>query len=459
MRMAGWPNDGGRMRKSAAIGWLAIWLSLAMPVDGLNNSARADEPFRSPDDRPRVDPKQMEKLGIQIFESQRIKLFTDIEPEIAKTLPPLVDQAFVAWEEYFGKLPPAEDGSDWQINGYLMKDKSTFEKAGLLTANLLEQFHGRQIGYQFWMPEQSQDYYRRHLLLHEATHAYMLSVRNLKLPVSYLEGIAEHFGTHRLIDGKLQTRLMPSNRADFRGHGRLFLMNRDVRQRGIPELLEVLGYPNADFQTRNETYAWAWGATLFLDQHPRTRERFRKMAKSLTDPLAWRTLEQELKPDWPEIATEWTLFAADASEGFDFERMAIEFHDGQPLTKLQRTGVRADRGWQSSGILVEKGCRYELTATGQFTLAEKPKPWVSEADGITFRYHNRRPLGQLLATIQPLKKDEIAAREPMLDVKPLGNSSIFEAARSGTLYLRLNEHPGELADNRGSVAVEIREAK
>ena len=443
--------------KRTAIGWLAIVLSLAMPVDGRNNSTRADEPFRSPDDRPRVDPQQLEKLGIRIYESQRIKLFTDIAPEIAKTLPPLVDQAFVAWEEYFGNLPPAEDGSDWQINGYLMQDKTKFEKGGLLTANLLDQFHGRQIGYQFWMPDQPQDYYRRHLLLHEATHAYMLSIRNLKLPVAYLEGIAEHFGTHRLVDGKLQTRLMPSNRADFRGHGRLFLMSRDVRQRGIPELLDVHGYQNADFQTRNESYAWAWGATLFLDQHPRTRERFRQLAKSLTDPLAWQKLEVELKPDWPEIATEWMLFATEASEGFDFERTAIEFRDGQPLTKPQRSDVRADRGWQSSGTLVEKGHRYELNATGQFTLADKPKPWVSEADGITFRYHNGRPLGKLLATVRPLQKDEDAAGEPMLDVQSLGNSSSFKAVRSGTLYLRLNDHPGELADNRGNVAVEIRE--
>ena len=447
------------MMRTASIGCLAIWLSLAVLADGPKSATKADEPFRSPDDRPRVDSQQMEKLGIRIFESPRIKLFTDIEPAIAKTLPPLIDQAFVAWEEYFGKLPPAEDGSDWQINGYLMQNKTLFEKAGLLKANLLDQFHGRQIGYQFWMPDQPQDYYRRHLLLHEATHAYMLSVRNLKLPVAYLEGVAEHFGTHRLIDDKLQTRLMPSKQADFRGHGRLFLMNRDVRQRGIPELLDVQGYQNEDFQTRNETYAWAWGATLFLDQHPRTRERFRQMAKSLTDPLAWHKLELELKPDWPQIATEWTLFAADAAEGFDFERTAIDFRKGEPLTKSQRTKVRADRGWQSSGVLVEKGHRYELSATGQFTLAEKPKPWVSEADGITFRYHNSRPLGQLLATIRPLKKDEDDVREPMLDVQPLGNSSSFEAARSGTLYLRLNDHPGELTDNRGTVTVEIREAK
>ena len=160
----------------------------------------------------------------------------------------------------------------------------------------------------------------------------------------------------------------------------------------------------------------------------------------------------------PEIVTEWNLFAADAWEGFDFLKSAIEFHEGQPLTKPQRAEIHADRGWQSSRVLVEKGRRYELVATGQFTLAEKPKPWVSEADGITFRYHNGRPLGQLLVSTRPAKSAD-NEREPMLDVKPFGNTSSFEASRTGTLYLRLNDHPAELVDNRGSVTVEISESK
>ena len=241
-------------------------------------------------------------------------------------------------------------------------------------------------------------------------------------------------------------------------HDRLFLIRRDVRQRGIAELLDINAWKPASFESFNESYAWAWGACVFLDQHPRTRDRFRKLAKSLTDPLACKTFESELQTDLPEIATEWNLFAADAWEGFDFQQSAIEFREGQPLTKPQRIEIRADRGWQSSGVSVEKDRRYEISATGQFTLAEKPKPWVSEADGITFRYHNGRPLGQLRATIRPTKKAD-NEREPMLYVKPLGNTSNFEAPRTGTLYLRLNDHPGELADNRGSVTVEVREAK
>lgn len=446
--------------KPAAMLVLSVVLLSRLVLADQPDKAKTDELFRERDDRPvqTVTVEQLKKLGIEVFESKRLKLFSDIDPVIAKTLPPLVDQAYVAWEEYFGKLPPARDESEFQINGYLMKDKSKFQEAGLLRADLPDQFHGRQVGYQFWMMDQPQDYYRRHLLLHEATHAFMQAIPHLDVPYSYLEGMAEHFGTHQLVDGKLQMRLMPFNRSEFRGHDRLFLMRREVRQRGISELLDISEWKPANFQFFSESYAWAWGSCVFFDQHPRTRERFRKMAKSLTNPLASKTFEIELQPDLPEILTEWNLFAADAWEGFDFQKSAIEFHAGQTLTKPQRTEIRADRGWQSSSVSVEKGRRYELVAAGQFTLAEKPKPWISEADGITFRYHNGRPLGQLLATIRPaMKADD--EREPMLDVKPLGNTSSFEATRTGTLYLRLNDHPGELAENRGSVTVEIREAK
>ncbi|MFM9963830.1 MAG: hypothetical protein ACKV2Q_21680 [Planctomycetaceae bacterium] len=448
------------MKRLAVLSWLMLWWPCGLEADEPVQSKGSVGLFRLPDDRLPVPAsvEQLKKLGIEVFESKRLKLYTDIDAKVAKTLPPLIDQAYVGWEEYFGKLPPARDGAEFQINGYLIEDRKKFESAGLLLNNLPEQFHGRQVGYQFWMMNQTQDYYRRHLLLHEATHAFMQALPHLDVPYSYLEGMAEHFGTHQLVDGKLQMRLMPFNRLEFRGHDRLFLMRRDFRKDGSPKLLDISEWPPANFQLFNESYAWAWGSNVFFDQHPRTRERFRKLARSLTDPLAWETFENELKSDLPEIVTEWNLFAADAWEGFDFQRSAIEFQAGLSLTKPQRFEIRADRGWQSSRVLVEKGRRYELFATGQFTLAEKPKPWVSEAEGITFRYHNGRPLGQLLTAIRP-KTNEDAKREPMLDVKSLGNRSSFEAPRSGTLYLRLNDHPGELADNRGSVSVEVREVK
>ena len=43
----------------------------------------------------------------------------------------------------------------------------------------------------------------------------------------------------------------------------------------------------------------------------------------------------------------------------------------------------------------------------------------------------------------------------MLREVALGNQAVFEAVNSGTLYLRINDDWGELADNRGSLSVTV----
>lgn len=421
---------------------------------------------RPADDRPRVDAAQLKPLGIEVYESRRLRLFSDIDTDAAKALPPIADQAFDELEKYFGPLPPAADQSEFQVNAYLIKDKTPFEKVGLLKDELKDQHHGRQVGYQLWLTEQPHEYYRRHLLIHEFTHAYMQAVPRMNVPLAYLEGMAEHFGTHHQDKtGRYEWRVVPRNRADYRGHDRLFLMRSDALRRDIPTPQDIFGWPAANFRLFNESYAWAWGLCLFLDKHPRTCERFHKLATSLSDPSAWKNFQTQWEADAAEIQTEWHLFALDAWEGFDFDRMAIDFRPGKMLSDLggdegksARAEIQSNRGWQSSGVLVEKGRRYRVTASGQFTLADKPKPWVSEANGISFRYHNGRPLGRLLGVVHAAASDE-NRHAALKQIFSLGANGELEPPATGTLYLRLNDHPGELADNTGSATVEIREAK
>ena len=47
----------------------------------------------------------------------------------------------------------------------------------------------------------------------------------------------------------------------------------------------------------------------------------------------------------------------------------------------------------------------------------------------------------------------------MLRVTPIGRSRRFVAAQTGTLYFRLNDSWSRLADNSGTVAVEVRQIK
>ena len=117
--------------------------------------------------------------------------------------------------------------------------------------------------------------------------------------------------------------------------------------------------------------------------------------------------------------------------------------------------MAAERGWQATGVRVEKGRGLRVVADGRFTLARKPKPWISTAAGISFRYHAGLPLGRLVGVVQP---DRVTSDTPPRVVS-LGTDGRLLPKTSGTLFLRLNDFLSELADNTGMVTVEIRNPK
>jgi len=116
--------------------------------------------------------------------------------------------------------------------------------------------------------------------------------------------------------------------------------------------------------------------------------------------------------------------------------------------------VAADRGWQSSGARLEAGRRYSLVAKGRCQLADQPKTWWSEPGGVTIEYYHGQPLGILLAAVRP---DDQDPRQSTPLVKPIvvGLTTAIEPSQSGTLFLRINDSAGKLADNAGSLQVKI----
>lgn len=431
----------------------------------LTSSSSGHPPAQTPVYRPlyprrEVSDDHLEKYGLTRIRLKHLDLITDLTPDVYEPLLPLPDAMLTTWEEFFGRLPPSEDKSEYRVTGYLMRDRELFLAAGLIKENTLLSYHGRQIGAEFWLNDQSWPYYRRHLLLHEATHAYMrhLPGEAIDLPLWYLEGMAEMLATHRLsADGSVEFNVMPEDRSRFVGLERIAIVQRDVKENGVRPL-SAITILNAEDFTRVESYAWCWALCRFLDSHPKYRDRFRKIARELVTVPFRQNMADLYAPDMHQLQTEWLLFAAGIEHGFDFERAQIDFIDGTPLVGQAQTTIDSARGWQSAGVQVQAGKRYLITATGRFTLADQPKPWVSEANGVSIRYARGRPLGQLQASVLATDVGGSPAGASMLREVALGNESFFEAADSGTLYLRINDHWGELADNRGSLQVTIQEA-
>jgi len=422
----------------------------------------ASEPdvlYRPDDQRPMHDRDQLASVGIHCYESKRIRLYTDIEPDIARTLPPLVDQLYDALVEYFGPLPPDRQRTEFQVTGYLIRDEELFREQSLMQG-LPILYHGKHVANRFWMREQQHDYYRRHLLLHECTHCWMTFMPGMVPPVWYMEGMAEHFGTHRLRDdGTAEFRIMPTKEDDMEGWGRIESIRADYAAGRALTLNGVCELPHDAF-FQPQAYAWSWALCHFLDSHPRYHKRFRELGQHLYDGQFTSELREAFAADQRELATEWTLFESQVQPDYDTQSAAIDFQAGRLLSEeqSQTVTISANRGWQDIGVRVEPGMDVEVTATGCFTLADNPKPWVSEPQGISVRYFQGQPLGKLMACVvaDPSEAAPATVGTHALQTIPIGRNGTFRAAVAGRLLFRLNDTWDALRDNTGSVEITTR---
>jgi hypothetical protein len=246
--------------------------------------------------------------------------------------------------------------------------------------------------------------------------------------------------------------VFPSRPEDTRSWGRVNLVRKSVAESRLLPLAEVMAYgPRAYLET--EPYGWCWAATAFLDGHPRYREQFRKLPDELRGKEFNRRVRAIFADDWRELNDEWQVFAGGIEYGYDLRRNAIEFTVGRPLpADGKKVTIRADSGWQSSGVRLEAGVSYRLAAAGRYQLAAGPPVWWCEPNGVTIRYWHGHPLGQLFAAV---RHDDPEAPNGLLQPAVVGLETELTPTKSGTLYFRINDSPAELADNAGTLEVNV----
>ncbi len=380
-----------------------------------------------------------------------LALQTDIPPDQSiESLVRTFDAAFPAWCDWFEISPEAHQR--WRMNGYLMRDKERFLRSGDLPASLPDFANGYSRGHELWCHDQTSEEYRRHLLLHEGVHGFMETVAKSHGPPWYLEGLAELLALHRWNGKSLEVGTIPKSPAEVPRWGRIEMIQDAVRRQAALTSRQVfhLG-PNAHLQV--EAYAWSWAMAAFLEADPNFRERFRELPRQ-TRREDWRksfeAFQQELQP---LLEPAWNVFIHDLDYGYDFQRNALEFAPGTPIKPNQTASfeISVERGWQNSGVQVRKGETYQLQARGRFQIAQEPTTWWCEPPGVTIHYYRGRPLGQLLAAVLPDHK-----ATPSWAPFAVGEQHEWRVKTTGTLYLRINESPGKLADNRGSIEVTLR---
>lgn len=435
--------------------WLA---SLALLCTLMAGTARGQSRPAAQWPPPRtLDAERFQRADLRIVDGQHLRLVTDLPSSPAiDELPRVVDAAIDQWAEYFEV--PSEELADWKVQAYLIGKREPFDVLGLMPKGHDEFPHGLSMGYEVWLHEQPSDYYRRHLLLHEVTHSFMSTLLGGCGPGWYMEGIAEMFGTHDwdAATGKLQLAAMPANRETVPMWGRIKALRdayADDRALNVPAVMQI---DNREILA-DASYAWVWALAKWLDAHPRYRDRFRKLKDQVLSDGFNDLLRKAYADDWNDLQLEWQQFIATIDYGYDIERAALVFAAEKALPSSgDEISVAVDRGWQSTGYRVEAGRPYELTATGRYVIGREPDgtPWPCEANGITLDYHAGRPLGILLAAIDP-GGDSTDRAQAYVEPIVVGSRTKFTAQHDGTLWLRVNDSPAQLAENDGEVRVRV----
>ncbi|QDU54862.1 hypothetical protein [Aeoliella mucimassa] len=411
-----------------------------------------------------IDKSQLVRQGFRVLEGKHITLVTDLPSSVVvDELPTVVDAAVPLLAERF----QVDDRRvrDWHVLAMLIGHREKFDAAGLMPRGNEEFPNGLSIGYELWVNDQSSDYYRRHLLVHEVVHSFMATQLGACGPAWYMEGMAELLGTHRWDSqtGKLEIGVMPTDRNAVPMWGRTKLVRDAIDEHRMLPIVSVLKIDNSK-PMGVESYAWVWSLAKFLDAHPRYSERFRRLQSHTLDPEFDQRFFKTYAADWSDLETEWRVFTAGLDYNYDVAREAIEFPQNrsqlQSLDTPSRVQVAADRGWQATNLVLEAGRTYELKAGGRFVIGAEPDgtPWTCEPGGITLSYHAGQPLGKLLAVVdpRPIGDGSASATSAFVTPTPVGLSGQLAPSQSGVLYLRLNDSPGELGDNHGDATVSIR---
>lgn len=435
---------------------------VATPAAAIQSSGAADP------DRVVIDADRIAAVGIQSIEGKHLTLFTDARDRSdMEELVAAFDRAVLQWCEYFSVDPSM--AANWKVRAFLMADPARFQAAGLIPPHLPKFLAGYALGDDIWFYPQPGNYYTRHLLLHEGTHAFMTRFLGSSGPAWYSEGMAEWLGLHRWQDGQLTLGYAVKDRRETEYWGRVKIIRDDLQSNNAMTLDEVLHIDPAAF-LKVRSYAWAWAACEFLMNHPATSASFAKLQRHVdSSPRDFlRRLWQPVRDsDRDILQQDWNLFIHELDYGYSVagsllaDADLLESADGDV-----RFRVSSQRGWQRASIQVNKGDRLEVSGSGEFEIrpavtasqAGEPSPeWNCQSGGITIRYYRGRPLGMLLAGVLSTDSADHSINQPLIEPIEIGLGRTITLERDGQLCFRINEFPGDLGDNRGFLEVSVKE--
>lgn len=461
---------------------------------------------------PAINEKKAAELGIRRIEGKNVTLTTDLPPSPGvDQIPTALDAAIPHICRFFNV--DERKFENWKINAFLMGDVDSFIEIGVLDGPP-RFLYGYSVYDRILAKDQKIEYYNRFLLLHELVHSFMHEVFGDLRPRWYSEGSAEYLALHlwKPAEKSIEIAQFQTGPDATPGFGRLQEIREIVRAGKAPTLREILAFEPRDY-VRTSTYAWSWALVAFLNESPKYRDVAELLPYWSTYWEPNRVFADLIGDRWGELENDWADFIGRIDFGYDFVATAVDATPGRPFAEAAAEGANAageavvveaaaNRGWQNSGVALDAGTTYRLATAGRYRLyvEEAGKKLEFEAPGATFRYVEGAPLGRLQAVVVPLEsatfdafyslnsangesgvklngapktvgglKREKSANEaksaPRGTLEPWDAAVGFETStatltpeRSGTLFLRINDAPGNLAKNAGSVKIQIKRA-
>jgi hypothetical protein len=270
---------------------------------------------------------------------------------------------------------------------------------------------------------------------HEAVHAYCGQTFGTTGPVWYSEGMAE-MGQYWRKDDK-----------SVRIHDVVLDYLRSSPPKSMNDIVNGQEFTGDSWQN----YAWRWALCHLLANNTNYAAKFRPLGLALLkkEPTSFETVYGDMAE---EIVFEYRFFLGHLEQGFRSDLCSWDWKRKfrQPKGSAVVTAkIKADRGWQPSGVLVAQGATYHCEAGGTWQTSK-------ESDAVSADGRADDAAGRLVGVIMT---EDDGKNYQLGEPFDLGTDANFTASTGGKLYLRCQDKWGELADNKGTLTVKLKAAK
>jgi len=386
--------------------------------------------YRALSDEPKTEPR--------LIRSPHFAFLTDVSDREARIILDKLERMAGLLERFFGRRPGGV------VEGFIVHDLNVFP-AGTFSepAGVAKIREGAGVCFNLSLGSQRKatlySCVDHGVIQHECTHGFCHMTFGSTGPTWLSEGVAE-LGNYWK-DGEQAVAIEPAVMA---------YLQRAEPKRTLLEIATPGREPAGDWQD----YAWRWALCHLLANNPNYADRFKPLAIALMEGRPDVSFESVYGPVAREISFEYDQFLLTVGNGYRTDLTAwpwkAKFRPLHASGGNVKTTVEAAAGWQASGLQVEKGVMYEMTADGTWRTAAAGAAVDAAGDATGH--------GRLVgAVLEGGEKDgDTTARYALSAVIPLGATRAFVAPADGRLFLRCDDDWTQLADNTGEVSVTLR---